>query len=228
MVLLTFLLRQARKAYQEARNRLLDHLCKVVGRLTTAAQARARELNLRAQLVLAPTARLLPEADVRNLSGDPCRIRVGAGSYIRGELLVVSHGGSVAIGCDCYVGDHTRIWSAASVRIGNRVLISHGVNIHDTNSHPLDQCKRHAHFLQIVRPSAPPGCDERVDIHHAPVTIGDDVWIGFNATILKGVTIGPGAVVAACAVVTRDVPAGVLVAGTPAVVKGKTCYPKAS
>jgi len=55
----------------------------------------------------------------------------------------------------------------------------------------------------------------------APVVIGDNVWVGANATILPGVTIGCMSVVAAGAVVTKDVPSGVLVAGNPAVIKKK-------
>jgi acetyltransferase-like isoleucine patch superfamily enzyme len=50
----------------------------------------------------------------------------------------------------------------------------------------------------------------------SPIVINDDVWIGFNATVLKGVTIGRGAVVGACAVVTKDVPAYAIVVGNPA------------
>ncbi len=50
----------------------------------------------------------------------------------------------------------------------------------------------------------------------APIVIGNHVWIGTNATILKGVTIGDGAVVAACALVNKDVPPNTLVAGVPA------------
>lgn len=53
----------------------------------------------------------------------------------------------------------------------------------------------------------------------APVTIGNDCWIGANAIILPGVTIGDCCVVAAGSVVTKDVPSGVLVAGSPAVIK---------
>ena len=55
----------------------------------------------------------------------------------------------------------------------------------------------------------------------ALVIIGADVWIGANATILPGVTIGNFCIVAAGAVVTKDVPSGVLVAGNPAVIKKK-------
>ena len=55
----------------------------------------------------------------------------------------------------------------------------------------------------------------------APVIIGDDVWVGANAMLLPGVTIGNMSVVAAGAVVTKDVPSGVLVAGNPAIIKKK-------
>ena len=50
----------------------------------------------------------------------------------------------------------------------------------------------------------------------APVSIADKAWIGFNATILKGVTVGEGAVIAACAVVTKPVPPWTVAAGNPA------------
>ena len=53
-------------------------------------------------------------------------------------------------------------------------------------------------------------------MHPAPVTIGRNVWIGANATILAGVTIGDDAVVAAASVVTKDVPAQAIVVGSPA------------
>lgn len=81
-----------------------------------------------------------------------------------------------------------------SVSIGHRVAIGENVSIRDSDNHRL--------------------ADREAD--SAPIEIGDRVWIGMNATILKGVRIGDGAVVAAGAVVTRDVPAAALVAGVPA------------
>ncbi len=56
----------------------------------------------------------------------------------------------------------------------------------------------------------------RGDIVPAPVHIGEGAWIGSNATILPGVAVGDGAVVAAASVVTKDVPAGTVVVGSPA------------
>lgn len=82
-----------------------------------------------------------------------------------------------------------------SIKIGNDVAISHNVTIMDSDAHNI------------------------VEYDHKktkPVIIGDHVWIGSRAMILKGVKIGDGAVIAAGAVVTKDVPANTLVAGTPA------------
>lgn len=59
---------------------------------------------------------------------------------------------------------------------------------------------------------------------HAPVVIGDDVWVGARAVILPGVTIGNNVVIAAGSVVTKDIPDNSLVAGVPAVIKRKIEY----
>ncbi len=56
----------------------------------------------------------------------------------------------------------------------------------------------------------------RTDMHPAPIVVGRNVWIGSNATILTGVTIGDNAVVAAASVVTKDVPENSVVVGSPA------------
>lgn len=165
------------------------------------------------EATMEPGVRLFPEAVVRNLRGDARRICIGSDTVVRGELLVFAHEGAVSIGHGCYVGEGTRIWSSANIVIGNRVLISHDVDIHDTNSHPIDAQERHQHFMRIMQVGHP-----RSDVRIAakPITIEDDVWIGFGASILKGVTIGRGAIVAACSVVVADVPAFAMVAGNPA------------
>ncbi len=85
--------------------------------------------------------------------------------------------------------------------IGDRVWVGANTIITDTDFHPLDP------DIRRVRP---------LDAKTAPVTIEDDVFIGMNSLILKGVTIGKGSVIGAGSVVTRDVPAGCIVAGNPA------------
>ena len=135
-----------------------------------------------------------------------------------GELVVFPDGGRIRIGDHCFIGGGSRVWSATDVQIGHRVMISHGVNIHDTISHSLHAGRRHQQFLDMsVR------CDARLgDIPHRPVVIEDDAWIGLNAVVLKGVRIGRGAVVAAGAIVTKDVAPYTIVAGPVAQVIGES------
>ena len=81
------------------------------------------------------------------------------------------------------------------VKIGNGVMISHDVTIMDTDAHVMDY-----KGYKMTK----------------PIIIGDNVWIGLKATILKGVTIGKGSVIAAGALVTKNIPPGCLAAGVPA------------
>lgn len=160
------------------------------------------------------SVKLLPNATIENLSEKKQLICIGENSVIRGQLLIFAHAGKIEMGKDCYLGEGSRLWSADSIKIGNRVLISHNVNIHDTNSHSLNSVLRHKHFIKLMSEGHP--IVNEVDINSKAIIIEDDVWVGFNSTILKGVRIGKGAVVAACSVVTKDVPELVIVAGNPA------------
>jgi acetyltransferase-like isoleucine patch superfamily enzyme len=159
---------------------------------------------------LDPTTQLSPEARIENLANDPERIIVGAHSVIRGRLLTYGHGGRIAIGEWCYVGLRSEIWSMDSISIGDRVLIAHDVNIHDGTAHSLDPKERHAHFRRIVETGHPRTADEIPGVESAPIVIEDDVWISFGVTLLKGVHIGRGSVIAANTVVTKDVPPNTL------------------
>ncbi|PSN14685.1 acyltransferase [filamentous cyanobacterium CCT1] len=180
-----------------------------------------RSFLLEQNIQLDPSAKIFPEAKVRNLAENPNLIRVNKNSVIRGELLVFAHNGDIDIGADCYIGEGAKIWSSSSIRIGNRVLISHNVNIHDTNSHSLDPILRHQHFKAIM--TSGHLRENVMDICAKPIVIEDDVWIGFNSTILKGVKIGKGAIIAAGSVVTQDVPELTIVAGNPARVVKYLC-----
>ncbi|WP_038020834.1 acyltransferase [Synechocystis sp. PCC 7509] len=167
------------------------------------------------------SVKIMPQARIDNLANNSELISIGKNSVVMGQLLIFAHAGKIDIGQDCYIGEGTRIWSATSVKIGDRVLISHNVNIHDTNSHSTDANLRHNHFTKIMSSGHPTIND--VGIESQPVYIKDDVWIGFNSTILKGVTIGKGAIIGACSVVTKDVPEFVIVAGNPANIIKKIC-----
>ena len=172
-------------------------------RLTRALGLALQGLKFRLSAVVHPRAKFAPGAEITNIRGDREAIRIGERTVVAGQLQTFGHGGRIEIGDWCYVGQGSRIWSAASVRIGHRVLISHNVNVHDTNSHPRDAAERHAHYVEIVERGHPRRAD---NIPAEPVVIGDDVWIGFNSVVLKGVTIGRGAIIAAGSTVTRDVP----------------------
>jgi acetyltransferase-like isoleucine patch superfamily enzyme len=156
--------------------------------------------------------KLIGGGEIRNPLRDPDRIVIGRNCIIMGELSLYGHGGRISIGDWCFVGGNSRIWSGGSITIGNRVLISHNVNIFDNDTHPFDPIERHRQFVAIYTQGHPPD----LDLAEQAVVIEDDAWIGASATVLKGVTIGQAAVVAANSVVTRDVPARTIVAGNPA------------
>lgn len=131
----------------------------------------------------------------------PWAIRLGARCILQPNvwLNVVSPKASLQIGEYSFIGRGTEIDVSLGVAIGKGALIAPGVFITD-----------HNHSLQRGAPMFRQRGEE------APVTIGDDVWIGANAVILCGVTIGEGAVVAAGAVVNRDVAPYAIVGGVPA------------
>jgi acetyltransferase-like isoleucine patch superfamily enzyme len=137
-------------------------------------------------------------------------VRVGDGSILLADVLFDREGASLTLGDRTFVGKST-IAIASRVGIGNDVLMAWGCTIVDHDSHALRFSDRRDDvsnwYLGIKDWS-------RVEIE--PVIIQDRVWIGLNAIILKGVTIGEGAVVAAGSVVTKDVPPYVVVAGNPA------------
>lgn len=156
--------------------------------------------------ILGSGSAIAPEAVIENIRNDKKYIRIGEHSYIRGRLLTYGHAGEIDIGNWCYIGARTEIWSMCKVTIGNRVLVSHGVNIIDGSSHSMDALERHQHFKNILLKGHPSDPSEVPGIQAAPITIEDDAWISFGVTILKGVTIGARSIIAAGSLVTKDVP----------------------
>jgi acetyltransferase-like isoleucine patch superfamily enzyme len=168
---------------------------------------------------LAPGVLLGPNAWCVNSPGEPDRITLAASVVCRGLLRIEKFGaGRIVIGANAYIGDDCLLSSAAGIEIGEHVLLAHGVQIFDNDSHPLDPAARVADYASVHDHG------ERGVIAAAPVRVGARAWIGFGAILLKGITIGENSVVAAGSVVTRDVPANSVVAGNPAAVV-KTIVP---
>lgn len=159
------------------------------------------------------SAQVRPGATIKNRQNDPDKIRLGRLSVLDGEIMVMGWGGEVSIGDYSYVGERTKIWSGASIQIGDHVLISHNVNIIDTNSHHLNHLDRAAAFRELVE-SGP--LVVNTGIVCGPIVIKDHAWINFNVAILKNVTIGTGSIIAPNSVVLSDVPDFCFYGGNPA------------
>lgn len=108
------------------------------------------------------------------------------------------NGANIHVGEDFLSNYNLTILDIAPVTIGNHVMIGPSVGIYTVN-HPMTAAGRRDYLAKA-----------------SPISIGNDVWIGGNVTILPGVTVGNNVVIAAGAVVTKDVPANVLVGGVPA------------
>lgn len=136
-------------------------------------------------------------------------------SCYSGCSFSVGHRGRVTIG-DFTLLNGALIMAEDRIDIGSHCLISWNVGIADSDFHPLEPAQRliDAQALAPFLKDKPP----RPKLKTAPVIIQDNVWIGMNAVILKGVTIGENSVIAAGSVVTKDVPANAVVAGNPALV----------
>lgn len=135
----------------------------------------------------------------------PCTLWLGDNAHMlckgftmyEGASVVILDGATLSVGKNSYMND-SLIQCACSITIGDNCAIAGEVLIQDTDFHTvLDENGKERVFSK-------------------PIVIGNHVWICAKAVILKGVTIGEGAIIAAGAVVTKDVPAYSLVGGNPA------------
>ena len=141
-------------------------------------------------------------------------LRLGRGVTLWRTNIAVEPAGLIEIGDDCYLANASLACSL-SIRLGARVMVASGVSIVDSDFHPMAPALRIADTIAL----SPQGDRlHRPAVESRAVCIEDDVWIEPNSAILKGVTIGAGAVVRAGAVVVRDVPGGAVVSGNPAAV----------
>lgn len=171
----------------------------------TGAVLREEANGVRVGVQLAVTASgLLPDLvgnRVRTALFRLAGVRIGRGTVIGGRLAIAGAPGAhrrISIGergwinADCYLDASNQILIGDDVALAQQVLIL-------TQTHEIGHRTRRAAVLRT-----------------APVVVGDGCWIGARATLLPGVTIGAGSIVAAGAVVNRDVAPDTLVAGVPA------------
>lgn len=148
-------------------------------------------------------------------------LEVGEGNILGCEFRFESREGYIKVGDECYIGPSLLI-SRNRIVIGNHVTIAWGCTIYDHDSHSLDYRERRKdidrEIANIRRGEEFIQDKDWSTVNSKPIIIKDDAWIGMNAIILKGVTVGRGSVVGAGSVVTKDVPDWTVVAGNPAVV----------
>lgn len=146
-------------------------------------------------------------------------LSIGRDSIVGGSYIFESPEGFIQIGEKAYVGASTFI-CRKGIRIGKNTFISYGCQFRDHDSHSLDYLERRIDLeneLSARRAHKSPTSNKKWEtVRTEEIVIGDDVWIGMNCMILKGVHIGDGAVIGAGSVVTKDIPAWSIYAGNPA------------
>lgn len=125
-------------------------------------------------------------------------------SFMYGADIILFKGAHLVLGKNSFINSDCKIRCHDEIIIGDDCAISHDFTVMDSDAHELNGSR-----------------------NTRPVHIGNHVWIGTRVTILSGVSVGDGSVIAAGALVTEDVPAGVLVGGVPAkVLKDKVEWKK--
>lgn len=163
--------------------------------------ARTAKLIVRDRLVVGRMETQIGQNGQEGLDSNVIQIGAGGSLEIDGSVtlgpgvrVLVGPNARLKIGDRSYITANSKLIVKSDVEIGARCAISWDVQLMDTDFHHIAQ------YAQNTK----------------KIKIGNDVWIGSRATILKGVTVGDGAVIAAGAVVTKDVGAGQVVAGNPA------------
>jgi acetyltransferase-like isoleucine patch superfamily enzyme len=171
-----------------------------------------------ANVRLGPNTLVTGDLSFKRFHSDaPDALVIGANCTMDGVHFALGQQGRVQIGDYCYFTNAVLLCEL-EMHIGNYVVVGWNATIADTDFHPLNPAERIADAIAC----SPLGQGRpRPEIPKRPVTIEDDVWIGPNATILKGVRIGTGAFIEAGSLVTRDVPACARVMGNPAQVIGE-------
>jgi maltose O-acetyltransferase len=171
-----------------------------------------REELTRARGRFASTATVGPHTIIES-AASPDHIEVGDYAYIDGRISLLAAASRCRIGHHSFLAAESHLWILGTMTIGDFVLIAPNVDIFDNDSHALDSSQRREDSINVFERKLP---IDYTKVAQEAVAIEDDAWIGTKSTILKGVRIGRGAVVAAGSVVTADVAPYTLVGGNPA------------
>jgi acetyltransferase-like isoleucine patch superfamily enzyme len=144
-------------------------------------------------------------------------LQVGEHSTMDGVHFAIGAEGRVKIGNFCYL-TNVVLLCEIELQLGNYIMIGWNSTIADTDFHPIEPAQR---IADAIACSPLGGGRPRPHIPRLPVVIEDEVWVGPNVTILKGVRIGRGAWIEPGSLVVRDVPPGMRVMGNPAQTIGK-------
>ena len=148
---------------------------------------------------------------------DKIYLTIGEDSVITGIINLQC--GHMEIGNRVLINEGTIFYCTDSISIGNDVMFSWGCTIVDSNMHSTNSQERLKDTLDAAKKFKEHRLGQNTNysaVKSAPIIIKDKVWIGFNSIILKGVTIGEGAIIGAGSVVTKDVPDYAVVGGNPA------------
>ena len=147
-------------------------------------------------------------------------ITVGEKSMVNCNFIFESDKGEISIGDRTFINAGTNLISRSKIEIGNDVTIAWGCTLYDHNSHSIDWKERRNDIEQQINDYK--NGENFIKnknwetVKSRPIKICDKVWLGFNVTVLNGVTIGEGAIVGACSVVRENVEPWTIVAGNPA------------
>ena len=189
----------------------------MLSKLKSYFKKRAVLKQFKSKSVAASDTVFLNSASCRN-TGRAENIKIDSHCTIGAEFIALFDG-EISVGKNTYIGPGTSIQAKEKICIGNNVIIANSVILLDNNNHPTSPEERMkmsacSDFLRDELWSWK--CSDS-----APVVIEDNVWIGRDARILKGVTVGKGSIVALGSIVTHDVPPYSVVAGNPAKVVKK-------